>query len=100
MIGNEMDATMARVFHKQQELLKKIDCLKPHLYLDDDAAAKVFAENPRHDADMSRFTDNVFVNVKDMTEEERIRQAYIAASNGDWGPGIALGLFPADASQK
>ena len=64
------------------------------------------ARAPRNaEGDKSRFTDNVFVNVKDMTEEERIRserirRAYIAAANGDWGPGIALGLFPADAGQE
>lgn len=57
------------------------------------------------DAARERFTDGSFVLWKNMTPEEQIlserkRLAYIAASRGDWAPGIALGLFPEDAGSR
>ena len=52
-----------------------------------------------------RFSGNPFRVLSDLTPEERIhaervRRAYQAAAQGDWGPGIALGLFSADAGSR
>lgn len=49
-----------------------------------------------------RFSNNPFVLEKNMTQEEkiyfaRLRRAFQAAAQGDYGPGIAMGIFSEDA---
>ena len=64
--------------------------------------AKSRRDADREEAARGRFSGQAFVNPDDMDPEERERMealwaAYDAADQGDYGPGIALGIFPEDA---
>ena len=71
-----------------------------------DVRIRDHAREERHMANShERWTDDPFVNPNQLTEKERerheaIKAAYREAWQGNWQPGIDLGIFPKDAAER
>ncbi len=102
------DAPRDRIRHALETLARQLEAEDGGRAGSRDSDGKAAARRERTPEEeagaRARFSDNPFILEKDMTPEQkvwfaRLRRAFAAAARGDYGPGIAMGIFSEGAGK-